>query len=94
MKSGGSAPPDFTPQATVGICWYCAEISPYPAALLPSKTIDFMLMNPYTRSKVSSENAADLFAGPENTVGSGAFMFKGWELSKSVEVNKNPNCFK
>ena len=49
------APPDFTPRATVGTCWYCAEISPNLAALLPFMTIDFMLMHPSTRSKVSPE---------------------------------------
>ena len=49
------APLTLVLQATVGICWYCAEVSPNPAALLPFMTFDFIFMHPCTWWKVSRE---------------------------------------
>jgi hypothetical protein len=40
------------------------------------------------------DDVADFLDDPEHTVGSGALIFKRWELSSSAEVAKNPSYFR
>ena len=78
----------------VGIRWYCAEISPNRAALLPFMTIDLMLMHLYTWSKASRETWLASSPTPRTRWAQAPACSKGWELRKSVGENKDPNYFK
>ena len=66
---------------------------PHPAAFLPFLAIDYMTMVPkhVLEGRADSEEFFDV---PENIVGSGAYLFKSYERSSSIEYEKNPNYWK